>query len=218
MLMLHTESEIHTLYRQSLSKQKIIGVLAELNDCPREHIKQILGLSNRPPSIKPLQSEVAKPKKITRKYVGDKFDKQITELYHKGMADKQMAKVIKCSAPHIGKRRKILGLATRKTPYKRVQSEYEIGIHQMRMALYKQGKTDVEIGQLMDCHSSRIQAWRFHYKLPVNKKSSRHQVTHTVRQAMYDKGMTDKEMAVAQNCTMYAIYQWRWRNGKLKAN
>ena len=217
MLALHSESEIRTLYRQSLSKQKIIGVLAELNDCPREHIKQILGLSHRPPTIKPLPIEVAKPKKITRKYVGDKFDKEIIELYHKGMADKQMAKVINCSAPHIGKRRKVLGLPTRKTPFIRVQSEYEKGIHQMRMALYRQGKTDVEIGQLMDCHSSRIQAWRFHYSLPVVKKDKLHHCIHRARLKLYNEGKTDKEISEIQGCTEWSIYHWRWRNN-LKEN
>ena len=73
-----TPEEIRRNYRESKNKKKQIGILAELNDCNRKMIEEIIGTDAEPVGI--CKTETPAPAELSKGEIIELLFRQIDEL------------------------------------------------------------------------------------------------------------------------------------------
>lgn len=148
------------------------------------------------------------------------MEKQIKELYDKGLNDTEIAKKINKSNGFVARWRYKNNLPSNYKKNKLKKSD-----HQKRLKLYNKGMSDREIGRKLNKSHSTIYRWRKKYNLVANekkKKTNKEEISKTEmknkrRLKLYNKGLNDREIAEKTGVNSSSIYKWRKRNN-LPAN
>lgn len=84
------------------------------------------------------------------------------------------------------------------------------------MSLYKEGKTDGEIAELVGERKKNIQGWRYRNKLKTNGEEKtvgrKYVVDEEMALELYMGGMSDKEISKEFGCSPESVRRWRELN------
>lgn len=82
------------------------------------------------------------------------------------------------------------------------------------LELYRQGKTDPEIGEMLGVHRTTVALWRRQAGLPPNAHGGKPcMVDGTAARSLYRQGLYDREIAERLGVSESTIARWRKREG-----
>lgn len=139
------------------------------------------------------------------------------ELYQKGMSDGEIARELRISSTAVRQWRVANSLPAY-TPAETLRLR-QMGAQ--RMELYKAGKSDREIAEVVECSPDNIATWRGKQGLPPHpgKAEGRHvpPEQEAMRMELYKQGLTDSQAAKQCGLTTMGFARWRQRH-KLPGN
>ena len=107
----------------------------------------------------------------------------------------------------------------------RKRSSFKPDDHEKRLALYREGLNDTEIGKALNCSESVIRHWRNRNNLPTQRvlkqeleKADKERYKklkaeeHERRLELYRRGLCDNDIAAALGVKKWVINKWRLKN------
>jgi uncharacterized protein YjcR len=87
---------------------------------------------------------------------------------------------------------------------------------ELRIRLYREGKSDREIAEQTGTTISTVRAWRQYHKLKANDQRQACRYDRTLMREYYMRGMNDSQIAVKLGCHSGTVGEWRKKEGLAK--